>query len=146
MDAERLFPRLARHLAPGAPLCIVDGDGPREPPWQDAYVEFLQRWLPRVARPHDPQAYRAAMTRHEAWMDIDGRRSFAAPVLQPVEDFIELQHSRASFARHNLAEHEADYRRELAEILAPFADDAGVLSYEVSTDLTWGRPRSELAP
>ncbi len=67
--------------------------------------------------------------------------SFTHEVPVRVEDFVDCQHSRATFARRAMgAKDAARFDDELNALLSPFAKD-GVLYYEMRSDLVLGRPR-----
>lgn len=144
MDHARLFPRLAGGvIADGGRVAVMDGDGAHRPPWDDAWLTFIKRWLERVGRPYDERRAEA-LRAYRAWMDVEGERSFEFPFMQSVEDFIQCQHSRATWARAKMGAGEADtFDAELREIVATYAR-AGSLSYTVRTEVVWGRPRQKV--
>ena len=134
------MPRLAQSLGNGGWLMVIEGDGAWQPPWQARWSEFIMRWLEQMGRRYDETAFRAGMNRYQAFMSIHGQREFTAPIEQPLGDFIECQHSRASWARSAMG-HERCRRfdAELEELLAPHLH-SGELHFQVRTTLTWGRP------
>jgi hypothetical protein len=79
-------------------------------------------------------------------MDIVERRSFPHRILQPLEGFIEAQHSTATFTREAMGEAlAADYDAELEALLLPCAD-AGLVELRYASVLTLGRPRKTPRP
>lgn len=48
MDPTRVFPKLARALAPGASVAIVEGDAPSSAPWRAAYLQVIVGWVERL--------------------------------------------------------------------------------------------------
>jgi len=142
MDPAIVFPRLARALAPGARLALVDGDAPSAAPWQAAYQQVIVAWVERLGRTWNDPAHMALVEAHEPWFDVEGEESFAAPVRQPLEELIAAQHSRATWspARLGPAQGKA-FDADLRAALSPWTDDAGVLGFEVRSRLVWGRPR-----
>lgn len=146
-DHAVLFPKLAGWTGI---VAIIDGDDAVvKPCGEAAWLDFLKRWLARMAeqtpaarRPYDPVAAKAEATRHEAWMDIAGRERFAFTFPQTVEDFIAGQHSRATWSRAAMGgELAARFDAELDDLMRPFAVD-GVLALEMVSHLTWGAPRT----
>jgi len=146
-DHAVLFPKLAGWTRT---VAIISGDDPvRAPCGAEAWLTFLKRWLARMAehtpgvrRAYDPVAAAAEATRHEAWMDIAGRESFAFTFPQRLEDFIEGQHSRATWSRAAMGEALAgEFDAELDALMRPFAVD-GMLALEMVSHLTWGAPRA----
>jgi SAM-dependent methyltransferase len=141
MDHASLFPRLADCAGLFA---TVGGDHPPEPPWAAEWDDAMQTWLRRVGRTPDPAGFFEFGHRYEAWLDIQGRRSFRFSWAQPLADFIEGQHSRATWARAIMGADLADeFDRDLAGRLSPWAPD-GVLSFDLQTDVVWGRPRDAI--
>jgi len=145
-DHAVVFPKLAAWTPL---LAVIGGDEPvRHPCGQEAWLDFLKRWLARMAartpgtrRPYDPAAAAAEGSRHEAWMDIAGRERFAFTFHQSVEDFVLGQHSRATWSRAAMgAELAAAFDAELDTLMRPLAAD-GMLALEMETQLTWGAPR-----
>lgn len=138
MDHASLFPRLA-----GTPaiFATVGGDHPPAPPWSAVWDEARDHWLRQVGRTPDHAGFHAFGHRHEAWLDIEGRRSFAFTVSQPLEDFITCQHSRAAWTHRTMGPRlSRAFDEDLAARLGPWTSD-GRLTYELVTDLVWGRPR-----
>jgi len=142
MDPAVVFPRLARALAPGAPLAIVDGDRPSEAEWLAAYDEVIQGWVTRLGGAWNGPAHRALMHAHDPWFDVAGEDTFTAEVRQSVEDLIACEHSRATFTRAAMGDLAEPFDADLRAVLAPRARD-GVLSYAVTSRLVWGRPREQ---
>lgn len=142
-DADRVLPRLARALAPGAVLALVEGDVAHAPPWEDAVREVM---IEAVARMEG---------RRPAWVPDDASPLLAHPrfalegrerigpvaVRQPVADYIACQHARATFTPEVMGpDGMRAFDRALQEVLAPDAGRDGELRFEVWTRLEWGRP------
>ena len=140
LDHARLMPRLAQSLSNGAWLMVIEGDGAWQPPWQAEWSTFIARWLERMGRRHNEAEFGVAMNRYQQFMVIHGQREFTAPIEQPLQDFIECQHSRASWARAAMGHERSQcFDAELAQLLTPHLR-SGALHFQVRTTLTWGRP------
>jgi SAM-dependent methyltransferase len=138
MKHDVLFPKLA---ARGALVAIVSGDGPPAPPWQEDEARFLTKWLARIGLTYDRTRFVADGRKYEAWMDVTGRREFRFSFRQSVADYVECQHSRATFTRARMGEEiAAAFDAELTTVLASYAR-GGMIEYELVTDLTWGTAR-----
>jgi SAM-dependent methyltransferase len=138
---EIVFPRMTGWLKPDGVLAIIDGDGQHQPPWQDVWLTFLKAWLRKIGSEYDQKAFTAAGQSYTPWMDIEGRESFVAPFRQTIGEFVECQHSRATWARENMGPELARlFDLELRETLSPFATDSW-LEFDVKSNLVWGRPR-----
>jgi SAM-dependent methyltransferase len=144
MDPAVVFPKLARALVPGAPLAIVDGDGPSEAPWLDDYRGVIQGWVARVGGVWNGPAHQALMHAHDPWLDVQGEETFTAEVRQSVENLIACEHSRATFSRAAMGALAEPFDADLRAVLEPGAED-GVVSYAVRSRLVWGWPRAAAA-
>ena len=142
MNPALIFPKLALHLAPNGAIAIIVGDFPKDPPWQNAWVDFVARWTERVGDKYQPENWRTSYALHEAWIEVDMKQTFVHPFSQSIGDFIECQHSRASWARRKLGtQFTAEFDAEARTLLAPYARDE-LLRFEVETELTLCRPRA----
>jgi SAM-dependent methyltransferase len=139
MDPAQLFPKLARWLAPGAPVAIVEGDQASAAPWLATWQAVIVAWVERLGRQWNDPAHRAMATAHEPWLDIQGRETFVRPVRQSVDDLIACQHSRATWARRRMGPMAEAFDADLRAALAPWTED-GMVTYEVATQLVSGRP------
>lgn len=138
LDHAAVFPKLAAWTTT---VAVITGDEPTPAPCGDeAWTAFLTRWLARVGGRYDPRGAAAEAGRHEAWMEIAGRKAFPFTFRQSVADFIAAQHSRATWSRAVMGEAlAAEFDRELDALLRPFATD-GQLDLHMASALTWGRP------
>lgn len=145
-DHAVLFPKLVRWT----PLLAIisQNDLAPAPCGEELWLEFLQRWLirmaertPGVRKPYDPAGFLAEGTRHEVWMDIAGRATFAHAWRQPLEEFVLGNHSRATWSRAAMGELAVEFDAELTALMQPFATD-GVLELQMVSELTWGPPRA----
>lgn len=139
LDHEAVFPKLAGWTGT---LAVIAGDEPAVAPCgHEAWTAFLARWLARLGGGYDPAGAAAEARRHEAWMDIAGRREFPFTVGQSVADFVRGQHSRATWSRAVMGEAlAAEFDHELEDLMRPFATD-GQLELAMVSTLTWGAPR-----
>jgi SAM-dependent methyltransferase len=139
VDHSVVFPKLAEWTSTFA---VITGDEPVSPPCGDhAWTRFLTRWIGRVGGRYDPAGAAAEANRHEAWMDIAGRKIFPFTVRQSVADFILGQHSRATWSRKVMGQAlAAEFDRELDDLMRPFVT-RGYLELSMASELTWGTPR-----
>ena len=143
MRHEILFPKMSDAIARDGVMAVVDGDGAFDPPWAGAWKSFMMRWLAIInGGTYDERAFDAELLAFQPWMEIAGRKEFIFRFEQSVDDFIECQHSRATWTRAAMgAEAASAFDRELKELLMPHAR-AGVLEYRVRNRLIWGTPRT----
>ena len=150
MDHAVVFPRLRAAVGPEHVFAVVDGDGAFEPPWQDAWDRFLERWIFELKgeayEPRNPNSsFATHMSRYRDWVGVAGELEVVSdPIAQSVDGFIACQHSRETFAPSKLGVRMREFDEELARILQPYEEN-GTLTYTVKTRLTWGsilpRPR-----
>jgi SAM-dependent methyltransferase len=136
-----VFPKLAKALEKDGVVTIISGDEVSIAPWLGEWTEFKLGWLPRVGQRPDVAGIANALRSYERWLDIAGTRDFSHVFQQSISDFIECQHSRATWARSAMGEALASaFDADLAAMLRPHAND-GLIRYELSSTLVWGRPR-----
>jgi len=144
MDHQLLFPRLLDHVDKDHVFAVIDGDGAYQPPWQEAWDDFLSEWILELTgetyesnRVDSPFAKK--MTRHRDWLELEGETTFKHIVSQSIEEFILCQYSRDTFALSRLGERKTVFSEELTQILSPYADGTNTLEYEVQSSLEWGK-------
>ncbi len=146
IDHEVVFPYLSQMAEL---IAIVDGDEPVSLPCGDAkWAVFLSYWLGRMAlrspgkyHRYNPSAYRAKQEGYLEWIDVEGSHEYNCSFRQKLDEFIESQHSRATWSRSAMGDSMADeFDRNLRELLMPFSKN-GFIDLRISTRLTWGSPR-----
>lgn len=141
MDHSRLFPRLRtvlndRHLV----AVVTGGDAAHAPDWQDVWHAFLEKWVLRLTgRPVDFSKRSEFWAGHEEQLVDLETVEIPSAVRQPLTEFVETQFSRSTFARSRLGAYEAEFAAELTQMLTPFADGTGCLSFETKSTLTLAR-------
>ena len=142
VDPARVFPKLASALTAGGLMALIDGDGPAQAPWIGAWRAVIRDWVGRLGGVWNGPAHQALMSAHEPWFERVGVETFTAQVEQAVDDLIEAEHSRASWARAKMGDLACAFDAELRGVLEPHAQ-AGRVSFEVRTQLSWGRPLAQ---
>jgi SAM-dependent methyltransferase len=141
MDHAVVFPKLAEALAPEGVLALIDGDGPHEAPWRGDYIALMAQWVARLGGVWGDPSFSRRANAHEKWIDVQGRESFTTLIRQPLEDLIEAEHSRATWARRAMGDAAArKFDADMRRLLAPYCDQ-GMIEYEIASNLLWGRPR-----
>ena len=138
MKHEVLFPKLAQRTELIAVLSIK---APRESAWAVAQDALMTRWLARIGETYDPIAFDAKNRLFERWLDIGGQSQFTTRFSQSIADFVTGMHSTAVHSRSRMgADLAAEFDRELEAMLAPHETN-GTISFDVTSELTWGAPR-----
>jgi SAM-dependent methyltransferase len=147
MEVDRVLPRFRETQAPGAFLAVLDGDAPIDPPWEGEATRFMLDFLEKTEgeRPKwwasASQRLRQPILNHPAFECLDRVMSRPVRVVQSVEDFLQCEHSRATWSEDHLGEAgSAQFDEGLGRILKPFAAD-GLLTFSVQTRVEWGRIR-----
>jgi len=146
MVPEIVFPKIARHLAPGAKLAVIGGSaggniGAQQAPWHGQWEGFANRWTPHDGGAYDRSRQDAVRTMLRRWIDIDERLSFEHQEHQTIAEFLDNQHSHSIWTRAHLGARTAAFDEEATALLTPFLRD-GTLTFTVATRLTLGRPRT----
>ncbi len=146
LDHAVVFPKLAMWTPV---VAVITGDEPDPPPCGDeAWKGFLIRWLAQMAKrtpgarhEYNPATAEVEARHHEAWMDVAGRERFTFAFRQTVGEFVESQHSRATWSRAAMGNTLATrFDRELEDLMLPFAKECP-LELRMVSQLTWGTPR-----
>ncbi len=144
IDCGVFFPKLYRYLRPKHLFAVVSGDAPYDPPWEDDWRAFLRKWVTELTGDSlDSPGWTRKMNKHRPYLDIDAEMEFdGLPFCQSVEDFILCQHSRETFACSRLADSREAFDQELRELLSPYADENGQITFQTKTFLTLGTVRA----
>lgn len=139
MDWDVTFAHIARVLAPGAMLAIVE-HGYHRPPWRDALTGVIAAHSRNPT--YDPAFSLPDELQRRGLFAILGRRETGLTEFrQPVHDYIEQFHSTSSLARELMSSAEADrFAAEVAEAVGPHANADGELTMRISASVVWGRP------
>lgn len=139
MDWDIVFKRFKEVLTSDGLLVIIDGDRPTQSPW---YTE--ENSLIRVFSTN--QHYENINLIQEL-IDRKLFHLIGAKITRPVcysqtlQDYIQSFHSRASLSKEDMGEKNViEFDRKLAEILSPYTDDNGILTYMVESKISWGIP------
>lgn len=142
MEHSIVFPRLFEAMAPGGLVAVISGDEAPLRAWDGLWERFLTDWLRRVGQTPDWSGRKVVAALHEPWMDILGRESVIHTVRQTPADFAAAQHARATWTRSRMGEGvAAEFDEDLCKRLKPFEND-GLVSFEVTCSVVWGRPRT----
>jgi SAM-dependent methyltransferase len=141
MDPAIVFPKLHGALRQNGVLAVIGGDGPAAAEWLPAWQAVCENWITRFGGTWNDVSYRQRMSAHESWFEVEGERSFESRSIQPIEQLIEAQHSRATWARSTMGDAAQAFDNDLRDALASHAMD-GAVEFTVRCQVTWGRPRA----
>ena len=142
MEGDRLFPKLTKALNQDHLVAVMTGgDAAHAPAWQELWHGFLDRWVQRLTgRPVDFTKRTEFWAGHEIYLtDIRAMDVPSDPIRQPLSEFVETQFSRSTFSRARLGALAGEFTEELTQMLQPFTDVEGALTFETCTRLTLAR-------
>jgi ubiquinone/menaquinone biosynthesis C-methylase UbiE len=138
MEWQPTMARLAQVMTPHAQLAIVE-HGARHAPWQDGLVEVIRRHSRSAG--YDTSFDIVDALRAAGVFELtDGAETAPVTFRQPVGDYVEQFHSRASLAREHMSAAEvAEFDRAVEHIVRPYTVD-GMLDLSIVATVRWGRP------
>ena len=140
MDWDRVLPRIAEALAPGAVLAIVEGRVVMDVPWAAALEDLFPRYSTnRDYRPYDLVVELAG---RDLFREAGRRRTAAVAVAQSIDDYVESFHTRNGLSRERMGRAAAgEFDAVLRGLVEPHCGD-GAVRGRVATRVVWGTPRS----
>lgn len=136
MDWATVMPRLAAMLTPHGSLAIL-GVGQLPTPWDDQLLPIIQRYS-TVSGYHPYDLVDELESR--GLFHISGRQT-TTPVsfAQPLSEYIESFHGRASFVRERMGPVAAsDFDAAVRALVSQHC--AGTVTLQVVTEVIWGKP------
>jgi SAM-dependent methyltransferase len=138
MDWQTVLPRFATLLAPHGRLAILDL-GHEQVPWS----EPLRRLIQQYSTNQDYQAIDliAELERRKLFV-VEGRYVTSPwPFRQPIDDYVESFHGRASFARERMMPQQAaDFDHAVRTLVTEYRNDT--VELQVIGTIVWGRPQA----
>jgi ubiquinone/menaquinone biosynthesis C-methylase UbiE len=139
MDWARLMPRLARLLAPGAYLAVVERSPAVRPPWFDEVQTLIERYS--TNRAYQPYSLIAELEKRGLFEQHGVHLSEAVSFEQSAESYIESIHSRNGFSRDRMTHQAAtDFDAEVRSLLDKRCPD-GTVRFNLVARIIFGRPR-----
>ncbi|HEX6737753.1 MAG TPA: class I SAM-dependent methyltransferase [Vicinamibacteria bacterium] len=142
MEWSVVFPRFRAALSPAGYLALASREAP-ELPWDGELRPLLRRYS--TNRAFRPSGYSLlAELDARGLFRAEGERCTApAPFQQPVDAYVESLHARNGFSRDRMTAVAADaFDAAVRALVAPFAQDDGLLHLQVVGRVVWGRPQA----
>ena len=139
MEWSKVFPRFRKAMPDGGYVVIIDGDRPVDPSWREAELVLIRKFS---TNPHYEEIDLIQELETRRHLHLLGDK-LTEPVRfsQSVRDYVGSFHSRESMSvEHMGKENAAVFDAELTNILSDYADEAGMLSFDLQTRVSWGRP------
>jgi len=139
MEWGVVLPRFARLLTLRGVLAIVHFvDQPV--PWREGYQQIERRFTTNPG--YVPIDMIAELEKDRLFQQLGERQSAPVAVRQTVEDYIAAHHGRSCLSLESMtAEQAVQFDAEMQALLLPFAQD-GLLTLNVVSEITWGKPLS----
>ncbi len=139
MEWSVVFPRLDEILTTDGHLVIIDGDRPVESPWRDAELSLIRKYS--TNRHYEKMDLIQELADRGHFQPIGDRWTTPVVFSQPVADYVESFHSRQSLSKEQMGDENVKaFDTELTDVLADFAYDQGIISFQIATRVTWGKP------
>ena len=138
MDWYKVLPRMAGALSDRGYLAIVGGRGMDATPWNDE----LSKIIPTYSTNRDYESYDLIdeLERRSLFSVVGRKRTAPQEYRMSVDRYVEMFHARNGFSRQRMdAQSAAEFDTAVRELVAPFAVDH-VLTFNVTTGITWGHP------
>lgn len=139
MEWSEVFPRFRKAMPDGGYVVIVEGDRPTEPPWRDAELVLIREFS---TNPHyeDVDLIQELEERGHL-LPLGDKLTEPVHFSQAIRDYVGSFHSRESMSvEHMGRKNAALFDAELTSILRDYADEAVMLSFNLQTRVSWGRP------
>jgi trans-aconitate methyltransferase len=137
MNWEVVMPRFAEVLAPEGFLAILH---PKQEsvPWDKELTEIIRAYsTTRDFRTFDLVS---ELEQRQLFQKAGTKTTSAIAFAQPLEQYIESFHARASFSRERISkENAAAFDLALLELVKPFTLN-GKIELSVSAEIVWGKP------
>lgn len=139
MEWSVVFPKFAHVLTTDGHLVIIDGDRPVESPWHDAELSLIRKFS--TNQHYEDMDLIQELADRNHFQPIEDRWTTPIAFSQPLEDYVESFHSRQSLSKEEMGDENVKaFDTELTHVLSDFADSEGVIGFNVSTRVTWGKP------
>ena len=133
-----VIPRMAGVLSGRGYLAIVGGRGIDTAPW----ANDLNTVIPRYSTNKDfaPYSLLDELERRQLFSVVGRERTAPQEYCMNVDQYVVLIHARNGFSRQRMDAHSANaFDAAVRDLVSPFADEH-VLTFYVTTDITWGHP------
>ena len=142
MDWYEVLPRMGGALSGGSYLAIVGGRGIDTAPWVPALGKILRTYS--TNKDFEPYDMDDELERRRLFSVVGKKRTVPQEYRMSVDQYVELFHARNGFSRQRMdPQSAAEFDAAVRELVTPFA--AGdMLTFDVTTTITWGHPTAGL--
>ena len=141
MEWSVVFPRFKNAMSDGGRVVIIDGDRPLESPWREAELQLIRKYS--TNRHYEDIDLIQELRNRDHFLPLGDKLTSPVRFSQSIRDYVGSFHSRGSMSvEHMGADNAAAFDARLSSILLEYADEAGILSFDLQTRVAWGRPRA----
>ena len=138
MDWYTVIPRFASALSDRGYLAIVGGRRVDNAPWLGSLNEIIARYSTHM--PFGLHYLLKELERRRLFAAVGRKRTTPLEHAMSVDDYVELLHARSSLSRQRMDAHAAKaFDAAVRALVAPHALEH-ILTFDVTTDITWGYP------
>lgn len=136
MDWPVVMPRFQSLLSPNGMLAILElGNDPV--PWGGELLRIIKRFS--TIRDYQPLDLAEELERRGLFERHGRQRTESVPFIQPLDEYIESFHGRASFSRERMTSSDAEsFDHTVRELVAAYCENTVAL--HVYAEVTWGAP------
>jgi trans-aconitate methyltransferase len=136
MDWAIVMPRLATMLTPHGSLAIL-GVGQLPTPWDDQLLPIIQHYS--TVGGYHPYDLVAELESRELFRTSGRQTTAPVPFVQPLEEYIESFHGRASFVRERMGDAAASaFDAAVRALVSQYCVRSVTL--QLVTEVVWGKP------
>ena len=139
MDWSVVFRKFHEVLTPDGYVAIIEGDRPYDSPWGETERALIRQFS--TNRHYQQIDLIKELVDRNHFIPVGDRRTAPVGFSQTVEHYVASFHSRESMTREYMGDDNVrTFDAELTRILTDFADDEGVIQFQLQTRVVWGRP------
>lgn len=136
MDWATMMPRLATMLTPRGSLAIL-GVGQLPTLWDDQLLPLIQHYS--TVSGYHPYDLVAELESRDLFRTSGRQTTAPVPFVQPLEEYIESFHGRASFVRERMGSASANaFDAAVRALVSQYC--TGNVALQIVTEVVWGKP------
>jgi trans-aconitate methyltransferase len=136
MDWATVMPRLATTLTPHGSLAVLSV-GQLPTPWDDQLLPIIQKYS--TVSGYQPYDLVAELEARNLFRTSGRQTTAPVPFVQPLEEYIESFHGRASFVRERMGSASAKaFDAAVRALVSQYC--TGNVALQIVTEVVWGKP------
>ncbi len=112
-----------------------------ESPWREAELQLIRKYS--TNRHYEDIDLIQELRNRDDFLPLGDKLTSPVRFSQSIRDYVGSFHSRESLSVEHMGPDNATaFDARLSSILLEYADEAGILSFDLQTRVSWGRPRA----